>query len=168
MPTIACFKRNSDFEHRSSVSLVTVVSMGSKKQSGDSFDAFISLLNKRPNITKLTIVVSGGLHRHYIRLKKEHTEDIVIQLSKNMDSDWINAHQTVLSRLNCSYNILTWDELLKINEGFQYFFLQVKNAYDREDKYFRYKVNQHSGEYYAKKLYQQIQEKMQTKKKCKI
>ncbi len=69
MPIKANFKSSFNHPSKNSVCVLTVISMNSEKQSGDNFKAFLLALNEQyelGRVHKLIIVVSGGLHLHYI------------------------------------------------------------------------------------------------------
>ncbi|WP_218814612.1 hypothetical protein [Rickettsiella endosymbiont of Dermanyssus gallinae] len=163
MPIKANFKSSFNHPSKNSVCVLTVISMNSEKQSEDNFKAFLLALNEQyefGRVHKLIIVVSGGLHRHYIGLDKKLAGEQVVKLANDMDEAWIASNQEILNCLKFDYQIITWDKLLEDKEEFQVFFVQVKNDYLSKDKAFRSKVLQHSGGYYAEKLYAKLRQKM--------
>ncbi|WP_156792802.1 hypothetical protein [Rickettsiella massiliensis] len=77
-----------------------------------------------------------------------------------MDNAWMAANQEILNCLKFDYQIITWDKLLENKEEFETFLVQVKNDYSFKDNDFRSKVLQHSGGYYAEKLYAKLKQNM--------
>ena len=157
MPPIAKFKKNFN-PSKPQVAFVSPISMNNEKLKESNFGAFVSLINEHDaKINKLIIVLTGNLHRHYIRLNKSLTTEQVDFLAQKMDSSWREINNAVLSRIHCEVVIIPWDPSQK--QQVQTLLDEIRLLYI-QDSEFNKRVDLHSKQYYGDKLFQQLREEI--------
>ncbi|BBB14946.1 uncharacterized protein RVIR1_04330 [Candidatus Rickettsiella viridis] len=107
-------------------SAVSIISLDQSHQQGIEFEAFCLAINEqheKGNISKLTIIETGYLKRHYLRLDKNYcitseADAAAIQLGKN----WVKEQLSSLHLLKMPVEILSWQEIIDSD-----FLSKVKN-----------------------------------------
>ncbi|WP_218813604.1 hypothetical protein [Rickettsiella endosymbiont of Dermanyssus gallinae] len=148
--------------HRSSgqsASAVTVISIDQHYQQGDKFKAFCQAINEeyeKRNLIKLTIVETGYLKRHYLRLDKNYSSTEEADLAAiQLGETWIKEQLSSLYSLNVPVEILSWKEIIESQIGeedklFSDYLSKIENDYT-SDSIFKNHVNTISNKY-AEKL----------------
>jgi hypothetical protein len=106
--------------HRSSgqcASAVSIISIDQHYQQGDKFKAFCLAINEeyeKKNLNKLTIVETGYLKKHYLRLDKcyssvDEADSAAIQLGES----WAEKQQSSLDLLEIPNKVISWKDLLE-------------------------------------------------------
>lgn len=104
--------------HRSAgkcLSVVTIISIDQHYQQKDEFKAFCLTMNeeyKKKNLLKLTVVETGYLKRHYLRLDKKYpsTEEADVDAIQ-LGTDWVKEQLCSLNLLKMPVEIISWKDL---------------------------------------------------------
>ncbi len=148
--------------HRSSgqsASAVTIISIDQTHQQGVEFEAFCLKINeeyKERNLTNLTIIETGYLKRHYLRLDTQFSSiEEADCAAMQLGLDWKNQQQSSLDQLKLPCEIISWKEIIESQAGekdvpFSKYLAKIEADY-KTDKVFRNHVNTISKKY-AEKL----------------
>lgn len=142
-----------------SASVVSVISIDQAYQKKEEFEAFCLKLNAEfdaRNCHEVTIIETGYLKRHYLRLDPnfkslEEADLAAVQLGK----DWVEQQQSSIDQLKMPAKVLSWKGILearvgKVDKPFSDYLAIVKNDYEN-DKCFHNHVERLSKKY-AEKL----------------
>ncbi len=151
--------------HRSAgkcLSVVTIISIDQHYQQKDEFKAFCLTMNeeyKKKNLLKLTVVETGYLKRHYLRLDKKYpsTEEADVDAIQ-LGTDWVKEQLCSLNLLKMPVEIISWKDLLEEistakDKPFLEYLDRVKDTY-RTDEVFSREVDTLSKKYGEKLSHQ--------------
>lgn len=98
---IGGLSRRAKSEENLLIELQTVISIGNKNQVGECFEAFVELVNKHSSrISKLKIIVSDWLQRHYLG---EEAAGALLE-------EWVQSSQQYLDKLQIPYEVIGWNK----------------------------------------------------------
>lgn len=156
----ARFKDSIQIKDKESAILMTVISLGSALQKGAQWTDFLELVDRcflEKTLSKLIIVTTGHLQRHYFSLglekpleKKEPEEKAF-----TLDQQWLEK-QTGLEKLKIPVEIISWRDLLHkptmiSGRSFDQFFQLIKSDY-ADNKEFKHLVDKHADGYVTRKI----------------
>lgn len=158
LPTIK-FRSHLHRSSGQSASAVMIISIDQHYQQGDEFKLFCSAINEeyeKKNLIKLTIVETGYLKRHYLRLDKNYPSIEEADLAAiRLGETWIKEQLSSLYSLNVPVEILSWKDLLEgqVNSTDKPFaeYLAITEETYKTDKVFIRDVDRLSKKY-AEKL----------------
>ena len=143
-------------------SVVTIISIDQSYQQGIEFEAFCLLMNEeyeKKNLVKLTIVETGYLKRHYLRLDKRYFSDEEADLAAiQLGKDWLQKQSSSLDLLKMPIEVISWKDLLEkqstaSDKLFSKYFSTVEHMYIT-DEVFAHEVDSLSKKYGEKLSYQ--------------
>ncbi len=133
-----------------------VISIDQIHQSGLELQKFCNLVNdNKDRISKLTLIETGYLKRHYIQIKESLTEEEANKKSKEVGQEWANDNKNFISNLEIPYELVTWQSLVE-DEEFKEKHLKTLDDY-QNDPVFKKIVDEVAGNY-AKKFYKNAKE----------
>ena len=142
-----------------SASAVTIISIDQTHQKGIEFEAFCLAINEeyeKKNLVKLTIVETGYLKRHYLRLDKSYSSTSEADLAAiRLGENWVKEQLSSLYSLKVPVEILSWKDIIESQIGeedkpFTDYLSKIENDYT-SDSIFINHVNTIS-EKYAEKI----------------
>lgn len=130
--------------HRSSgqcSSLVSIISIDQHYQQDDEFKAFCLTMNEeyeKKNLLKLTIVETGYLKRHYLRLDKSYSSEEADLSAIKLGRNWVQEQSSSLDLLKMPLEIISWKELLEEqvtldDKSFSEYLSTVENVYETDE-----------------------------------
>lgn len=157
----ARFKDSIQVKDKESAILLTVISLDSALQRGNQWADFLELVDRcfiEKTLSKLVIITTGHLQRHYFSLglekplEKKEIEEKTIAL----DQQWLEKQSSSLNKLKIPVEILHWKDLLNkltvINgRSFEQFSQLIKSDYTN-NKEFKHLVDKHADGYVTRKI----------------
>lgn len=166
----ARFKDPIQIKGKESAILMIVISLDSALQRGAQWADFLELVDRcfiEKTLSKLIIVTTGHLQRHYfsLELEKPLEEKEIEKKALALDREWLEKQSHILDKLNISIEIIDWKDLLNksidVNSrSFNDFFQLIKSDY-ANNKEFKNIVDKHADGYVSRKILKHCKGKAQ-------
>lgn len=160
----ARFKDSIQIKGKESAILLTVISLESALQRGSQWTSFLELVDHcflEKTLSKLIIVTTGHLQRHYfsLELEKPLEEKEIEEKTIALDQQWLEKQSASLNKLKIPVEILHWKDLLNkltVLNGRSFLeFSQLIQSDYANNKEFKHLVDKHADGYVNRKFIQQ-------------
>ncbi|WP_342220266.1 hypothetical protein [Rickettsiella endosymbiont of Miltochrista miniata] len=159
----ARFKDSIQIKGKESAILMTVISLDSALQKGAQWTDFLELVDRcfiEKSISKLIIVTTGHLQRHYFSLGLENPleEKEIEEKAIAMDQQWLEKQNVSLAKLKIPLEIISWKDLLNLpttinTSSFEQFSQLIKSDYEKKRE-FKHLIDKHADGYVTRKILQ--------------